>query len=143
MIGIRCIPKIGLMALITVRIHQLIIAVGVARLTRNCHVCTGQRKLRRCVVERGRRPGCRRVALIARLGKIACNVVGICRVLEICLMALKAARICQLIVAIDVTVDARNSDVCAGQRKLRRRVVECGRRPPVHAMAKKAIRRKI
>ncbi len=110
------------------------------RLTENRCVRSGQREFRGCVVEGGRRPGRRRMALIARLREISRNVIGICRTLEIRLMALETACISKLIISIDVTVHALNSRVRAGKRELCRCVVKCRRGPAVHAVARQAVR---
>ena len=76
------------------------------------------------MVECRRLPNRSRVACLANVAEPTGNVIRICRRRKICRMALVATRIGELIVAIDVTRLAWRRDVCAGQDKLRRAVIE-------------------
>jgi hypothetical protein len=99
-IGIRRPLEIGLMTLITARKAELIVIVHVARLTKGLRVLAGERKTRCRMIERSRRPGCRRMTRLARLAEILRHVIRIRRPLVIRLMALIAAREGKLIVIV-------------------------------------------
>jgi hypothetical protein len=103
--GDRCrrAGEVCAVTLYAVRVYQLIIAVGMARLAGLCGMSTGQREPRRAVIERGRLPCRRVVAGRTVLAEITCDMVWVRRVLIVRLMALVTVREGQLVVAIDVT----------------------------------------
>lgn len=78
-IGIRGSGVIRIVALITGRIHQLIVVTNVARLALHSLMKTRQRKFCRCVIEGRRLPRRRRVAHSAVLRKPARLMIGIRR----------------------------------------------------------------
>ena len=101
-IGIRRSRVVRGMARITVRIRQLVITVGVARLTSCCHVRSGQGKFRGTVIERRRLPHDRRVARLTCMTEIRRHVVRIRRLCEICRVTRIAVSIHKLVVTVDM-----------------------------------------
>ena len=95
------------MALVTIRINDLIISVYVTESACETRVRALQRKLSRVVVKRGRRPGCLRMARSAVVRKLIRRMCGIFRIVVISLMALPAIRIVKIVVSTDVATDAR------------------------------------
>jgi hypothetical protein len=128
-IRVRRLLEISLMALVTVCIHQLIVATNVTWLALRGNVRSGQRKLGCVMVERRRCPIRRWVALRAIVVEITGNVIRVRRLLEIRLVALIAVRIRQLIVAARVTRLALSRNMRPSQRKLGCIVIECCSRP--------------
>jgi hypothetical protein len=128
-IRVRGASEIWLMALVAVRIHQLVVAVHVTSLTLLRGMRSGQRELRRVVVKRSRPPGRRRVALNAILRKARGLMIGIGCVCPCGPMAIEAVR-CQChILIVHVTIPASHCAMCSGEWK-RRVVVRKDRRPP-------------
>jgi len=131
--------EVSCMALVAISIRQLIVAVHVARLTRSSCVCTGQREIRRRMVEGCGTPiqGC--MALGTVMTEIPCDVVRICRAVEICSMALITIVVYQLVIPIHVARLTLHCYMGARQREVRRCVVE-GSTAPIHrAMALLAV----
>ena len=56
MIRICCLLELLLMALVAIRVMQLVVAIHMARLARCCNVSTGQREECRAMVKRCRVP---------------------------------------------------------------------------------------
>lgn len=81
------------MALVTIRVLQLIVAIYVTCLAGNCLVCTCQREVRGAMIKGATSPACRRVTLFAVVTEIARNMVRVRCLLEIRLMALIAISI--------------------------------------------------
>ena len=89
--------------------RDVVVAVDVAVRTlarRNC-MCAGEREARLRVIEVGRRPGIGRVATVAGLREIAGNVIGILCALEILKVARNTGRLRDVVVSVDVAIDAR------------------------------------
>ena len=98
-IRIGCLLELCLMTLEAVHVMQLVVSIHVARLARCRYVGTCQREECRVMVKRRRIPVRRRVTLCAIVTEVACYVIRICRLLELCLMTLEAVRVMQLVVA--------------------------------------------
>lgn len=140
MVGIRRSLKISLMALITIRIRELIVAVGMARLAVRERMFSSQRELCRVVVERGRRPGVCVMTESACLRKsqgLVVRVYGRGKVAPMTIDAIHRKR-CELVV--DVTIVAGNRPVSAGQRKSRVIVRKRCRLPSRRRMARLTLR---
>jgi len=58
MVRICRLLKLRRMALVTIRVMQLVVAVHMARLARCCNMSTSQREERRAMVECCRAPSC-------------------------------------------------------------------------------------
>jgi hypothetical protein len=100
-------------------------------------MCTRQWKVRYRVIEGGRLPGDRGVALLASRGKAARHVIRIRRPLKVFLMARNASRARQVVVVVDVAVHAgpgRNR-VPASQWESRRIVIKLRTQPVVRPVA--------
>ena len=91
-IGVCRLLEISLVTLIAIRISELIIATGMARLTLRRNMRTGQRELRRVVIEGRRSPIGGRVTLRTIMVEVTSNVIRICCLLEVHLMAAKTGR---------------------------------------------------
>ena len=91
-VRIRRTSKVRLMALIAIRVDQLVVAVDVTRLTLRRRVFSRQRKSGRAVVERGRNPRYRGVTLRASLRKTCCHMVWIRGLSKIGAMTIHAVR---------------------------------------------------
>ena len=113
-----------LMALVAIRVMQLVVPIHVARLACCCNVGTCQREERCAVVECCRVPVRCRVTLRAIVTEVARHVVRVCRLLELLLMALEAIIVHQLIVPVRMARLALCAHVRACQRKTCRRVGE-------------------
>ncbi len=129
MVRIRCAGEIGCVALVAICIDQCIVAVCMACLALECLVGPAEREFRRVVIERGCRPCRRRMACLACLGKISRRVVRIRRFLVVCQVTLGTSRIGERVIIICMTRLALLGRVSAGQRELRRAVIEAGRLP--------------
>lgn len=117
------------MALIAIRVRELIVPADVAieawpRLMRS-----GERERRRRVIEGGRRPGRLCVTRRAIQRELIRHMRWIHGCVEVRLVALHAIRIYQLVISADVTGLAGLCDMGTLQRKIGRGVIE-GRRPP-------------
>ena len=130
--------KIRRMALVASGVRQLVVAIDVARLARCCYVGSREGKLCRTMVEGRRFPHIRRMARLAPMIQHSRNVVWIRWSGIICGMAWIAVGVHKLIVAVYVTRLTRRCRVQAGQRELRRTVIEGRRLPHVHRMARLA-----
>lgn len=69
-------------------------------------------------------PHTRTMALRAVVGEQLRHVVRVCHPLKIRRMTLIAIRVYELIVPVDVACLALGRDVCTGERKVRRAVIE-------------------
>ena len=89
------------------------------------------------MIEGGRLPGSRGVALLAERGKPGRYVIRIAGVLKVLLVAGIACRAGQIVVVVDVAIDAssRRVRVPARQRKARRGVIELRVQPVVGRVA--------
>ena len=117
--------KIGSMALVTIRVDDLIISADMAREALGECVSAGQRKLRRCMIERRRMPAGRRMACLAGMVEISGEMVWICRRFKISLVALVAVRVCESVVPVRMARLAFERSVFTRQRESSRPVVEC------------------
>jgi hypothetical protein len=135
MVRIRSPLEICCMALVTISVGQLIVAVRMARLALYGYVCSGQHELCRVVIECCRLPCCRCMACLALMTEVARNVVRIRSSLEIRRVALITIGIGQLIIAVCVTRLALNGLVCTRQYELCCVVIECCRLPCRRRMA--------
>ena len=96
--------KIRCMALIAVRIHELIVTVDMASLALCRDVRTCQWEVRRAMIERRRTPRTRRMALRTVVGKIERLMIWICRVVEVGSMTSITRRWQTMIDIVDVTL---------------------------------------
>jgi len=129
MARVRCLLEIRLMALIAIGIHQLIVAVGVARLASRRRMRPRQWEAGRGVIERRWPPDCRRMTLGAIVAEVPGYVIRIRRLLEIRRMTLIAVSVLNLIVAVHVARLARCCSVRAREREIRARMIERRRSP--------------
>ena len=74
-IRIRCLLELRLMALVAIRVVQLVVATGMAGLTLRCNVSTRQREQCCIVIECRIGPICSRVTLSAVMIEIAGDMV--------------------------------------------------------------------
>lgn len=130
MIRIFCSLEISRVALVAIRIHELIVVVRVARRTRCGNMNAGQDEPGRTMVERGRSPCSCCMTTLAQLADISCDVIRVFRSLKIGSVTLVATGIHELIVAICMARLTSDCDVHPGQGKLRRAVIEGCRLPP-------------
>ncbi len=100
----------------------------IGALARGHGVRSVQGEVDRIVVERGRRPPCRGVALLAGLREVRSDVVGVRSPLEILQVTRDTSRTGEVVVIVAVAVSAlpRRHTVKAGQRKASRRVIKLG-----------------
>jgi hypothetical protein len=136
MVWIRRTLEIRGMTLITVRIHQFVIAAGVTRNTGCRNVRSCQRKFRRAVVEWCGLPRHRRMTRLASLTEGCRNVAGVHCPLEIRGVTLVAVRVHELIIAIGMTRLTRDRGVRARQCELRCAMIKCRRLPCSGGMAR-------
>ena len=115
---------IRLVALVAIRIGDLVIPVHVAVQTRTRTMSAEQREIRIAMIERRRRPGGRGVASGAIVWKLVRRVVWIRGARIVGLMALIAIGIRNGIIAADMTIGTRPGLVRACQREVRCRMVE-------------------
>ncbi len=121
------------------RTRQVVVVVDMAirALPRRHGVRAGQWEVDQRVIEGGRLPGVRGVALLASRGKAARHVIRIRRSLKVFLMARNASRARQVEIVVHVAVRAgpgRNR-VPAGQRESHRIVIKLGIQPVVRDVA--------
>lgn len=144
MIGIGRTGEIRLMALITLRIYELVVPIDVTCLTLYGNVGSCQREARRGMIEGRRLPrGCG-VTLRAIVIEVSAHVAWIRRLLKLRLMTLIAFRgqACERVV--DVARTALSRFVSSRQRKTGGRVIKAsspGKR--CHLMTPGAIRREL
>lgn len=115
----------------------IVIDMAIGALPRRGSVRSGERKSGTVVIERGIEPRCRVMALLARLREILRNVIRIGRALEISQVARDASRGRQIVVIVDMAIDALagRDRVHAGQRKPGVVVIKRGAEPRRRAMA--------
>ncbi len=142
MIWISRAREVSTMALVAVGEDQLIISVGMTRLTRCGDVSTCQGKLGRAVIEYRRLPRSCRVTRCAILTEVPGDVVWICCAGKVSAVALVACRVNDLKIVVDVTSLTLNCGMRAYQRKLGRVVVERRRLPRHRCVAHVAVLRK-
>ena len=140
MVGIYRLLEIRCMALIAVRVLELIVVVDMARLTRSADVRAGKRKSRRVMVElRGLPPRCR-VTGLALLRESAAHMVRIPRRCEIGQVARHAAH---RLAGEDIVAMAAltpSLSMCTREREARDvMIIQCPL-PPLCCMAGLAIR---
>jgi len=111
--------------------------VAIGTLTRRHGVRARQRETRAVVVERRVQPGTRVVTLLAGLREIRRHMIRVGRALEILQVARDTSRAVEVVVVVDVAVDARTrrNRVHARQRKSGRRVIELAGGPGDCVMA--------
>jgi hypothetical protein len=119
MIGICRIGEIRLMALITLRIHELVVPIDVTCLTLYGTMGSCQREARRGMIEGRRLPRRCGVTLRAIVAEVAARVTWVCRLLKLRLMTLVA--VCRQIRegVVDMTRSALSRFVRSCQRKTR------------------------
>jgi hypothetical protein len=78
------------------------------------------------VIEFGPRPGCRRMTRLAGRRESSLHVIGVLRIVEISLVTAYAIRRGAFVLAVDVTLRARDCLVRSCQRKSRCAVIELG-----------------
>ena len=116
--------EILLMALITVGVCKVVVAVGVTLFASRWHMFPGEWKLRRCMIEDGRFPRRRVVAGDTVVRKPAVDMAGCDDGVELCIVTLKTIQVEKRVVAIVVAVFTGYGPVGAGQRELCRRMIE-------------------
>ena len=92
-IGIRCAVEIRCMALVAIRIMQLVIAIGVTRLALHCDVRPSQREQCRTVVKCRASPIRSRMALRTIVAEIPRHMIRVRCLLELGLMTLVTIRV--------------------------------------------------
>ena len=107
-------------------IDKLVIAVGVAALTRLSGVGTRKRELCSAVIERRRLPRRRSVADLAILAESRRHMIRVRRTAEVCLMARVTAAVYELVVSAGMACLARPGFVSTCQRETRQAVIEAG-----------------
>ena len=122
---------------------QIIVVVDVAieTDTRRVSMCIRQREANGGVVKRCRLPSNGGVALLTGLREASGNVIRVCRGLKILQMAGDAGRAGQVVVVVDVAIEAdpRRIGVRIGQREANRVVVKRCRLPSARGVAHLAI----
>jgi len=138
-IGIQHLREIVLLALVAPGVCQIVIAVGVARLSGCRLMRTRQREERRCMIKSCRFPcgGCMARGTIVI--EIRRDVIGILHLREIVLVALIAAGVRKIVIAVCVTVLTQRCLMRARQREKGRCMIERRRLPALHCMAGQAI----
>jgi hypothetical protein len=130
-VGIRRFREISCVTGVTVGIHQLVVGIRMARLTRHRGMCPGQRKPRCGVIERRGFPHCRAVTRFAPVIQGARHVIRVRRSRIVRGMTRIAVREDKLEIVVDVARLARYCLVGTCQREIGGVVVE-GRRFPRH-----------
>ena len=129
------------MAGIAVGWNRSVVVVDVAARASHGRMEPGQRKNRVVVVKGRRGPGRCGVAQLALQREPGDHVIRVgCRV-EILRVARRAARVGDVVIAVDVALRALQRDVRSGERKARGAVIECCARPRDGAVARVAGRR--
>ena len=116
-IGIGRPGKIRAVALIAIRVRDLIIVVHVTSLALHRGMETGERELGGVVIEERRLPRRRRVAHRAILWKSARLVIGVCRCGKIRAMAIHAVRGKSSILVVHMARVARQGTMSSRERK--------------------------
>ena len=127
------------MALITVCVCQLVIAVDMTRLAGSRHVCSRQRERRRAMVKRRGQPCRSAVTCLAIVAEVPCNMVRFRNRLEVGRVALVAIGVYQLVVTVHMARLTVGGHMCSGQWKGGRCMVECCRQPGRGPMARLAV----
>lgn len=127
------------MTLVTVDVHKLIVAVLMARLTREGRVPTSQREGSESMVEGRRAPRRSRVALQTVVTEVACDMVRIRRPGEIPLMTAVTLRGQPLVLIVHVAIATTHRLVGSGQGKCRRAMTERRWKPRYGRMARSTI----
>ena len=122
--------------------HRGVVVVHVTASARHGRVLPCQGETCVVVVEARRAPGRRTMAHVALLRESGRDVVRIVRALEVSQMAADAARVCDVVVRVHVTLAALQSGVSARQRPTSRCVVERCCVPVRRRMANFALLRK-
>lgn len=122
------------MALPAIGVRQMIVAVDMARLARLRLVRSFEREFRARMVEGRRFPRSCSMAFRTVVIEICRNVIRIERLRKIVLVALITTCIGQIVIAVCVALLALRRLMCAGERELRRCMIECRRFPGIHCM---------
>ena len=138
-VRVGCPVKVCRMALVTICIDQLIIAVRMARLALDGNVCACQREARGIVIECRRSPVRRGVALRAIMVEVPRDVVRVRRPVEVRRMALIAIGVHQLVVPVGVACRALHGNMRTCQREARSTMIERRRVPVGRRMTLRAI----
>jgi hypothetical protein len=131
------------MALPAIGVMHVVIAAGVTAHARFGLVCSDKRKLRRRMIEGRGPPHCLRVAGKTIVRKLIRRMAWILHAVERGFVTLPATGVLKLIIAVHMTLRAKNVDVSAGKRELRARVIERRRPPGGLIMARLAIMRNL
>ena len=115
----------------------VVIDVAIRALSRRHRVRSGQSEVDHRVIESRRGPGNRGMALLAGRGKICRDVIGVRGALEILQVTANAGHAGDVVVIVDVAVDAlpRWHSVPSRQRKSDRSVIELRIQPVVGSVA--------
>jgi hypothetical protein len=128
-IRLRRLIEIRLMALPAIGVCEVVVSANVTRLARLRYVRSLESESRGRMIKRRRVPGRGCMAGHAVMGELRRCMIRLQRLIEICLMALPAISIRQIVVATDVTGFAGLRTMRSIQRKSGGRVVK-GRRLP-------------
>jgi hypothetical protein len=131
--------EISTVALVAIRIDQLVVSTFVTRQAGNCRMRPGDLEVCCAVIERRGRPCGVIMARCTIMRKVSCNMVWIGSSSEICTVALVAIGIDQLIISICMACLAGNGRMCATKHKFCITVAECRWRPDGGIMACRAI----
>ena len=125
MIRILRLGKLRLVTWVAIRIHKLIVAIRMARLTLRRCVPACQWETRSCVIIGRRMPCGLRMTLRAVYAEAAGNMIGICGSIEIRPMTINASawQICKLVV--QMTLSACYGLMRSHERKACRIVAKC------------------
>lgn len=135
MVGIHCPLEIRRVTLVAVCIHELIISVGVARLTRDRGVRASQRELRCAMVKCRRLPSSGGMTRFTPMIKQSCGMIGICCFVEIGLVTREAGARQASELIVRMAIAAQNRSMGSGQGEFGIIVRERGRPPPCRRMA--------
>ena len=102
-IWIRRLCEICGVTRVAIGVHQFVVAIDMAQLTWRRDVSTGERELRRTVIERRRFPNICRVTRLASVIQHSCDMIRVGRSGIISGMAWIAVCIRELVVAVNVT----------------------------------------
>ena len=122
---------IGLMALVTIGVHQLVISICMTQIALQTCMSAYEREIRIVMIEGRRLPCGLAMTHGTILRELIRNVIRIRRTIVISLMALITIRICQIVISVDMTVDAWLRYMRAHKREVGIIMIECRRLPRV------------
>ncbi len=123
----------------------IVIGVTIGALAWRRHMRSGQREVHQRVIEGRRLPGDRGVALLASLGEVSRDVIGVRGPLKIFQVARYAGGAGQVVVVVDVAIHALSGrhGVSSRQGESHRRVIELGVQPVIESVTGFAGRREL